>query len=60
LKGHIDQIGKEEKENTFQCAQGMEKEEHSIELLKILNQGYEHKATVELGSTTEGDEPLRI
>ena len=34
----------------------MEKEEHSVELLKIFSQGDEHKATVELGSTTKGDE----
>jgi hypothetical protein len=35
MKGPIDQIGKEEKEHTFQCAQEMEKEEHLVELLKI-------------------------
>ena len=34
----------------------MEKEEHSVELLKIFSQGDEHKATVELGSTIEGEE----
>jgi hypothetical protein len=34
----------------------MEKEEHSVELLKNFNQGDEHEATVELGSTVEGDE----
>jgi hypothetical protein len=34
----------------------MEKEEHSVELLKIFSEGDEHKATVELGSTIEGEE----
>jgi hypothetical protein len=56
MKGQIDQIGTEEKENTFQCAQGIKKEEHSMEFLKIFSQGDEHKATVEFGSTVEGDE----
>ena len=56
MKVQIDQIGEEEKENTFQCSQEMEIEEHSVELLKILSQGGEHKATVELGSTIEGEE----
>jgi hypothetical protein len=56
MKVQIDQIGEEEKEHTFQCSQEVEIEEHSVELLKIFSQGYEHKATVELGSTTEGEE----
>jgi hypothetical protein len=56
MKGQIDQIGKEEKEHTFQCAQEMEEEEHSMEFLKNFSQGDEHEATVELGSTAEGDE----
>jgi hypothetical protein len=30
MKGQIDQIGEEEKEHTLQCAQEMEKEEHSL------------------------------
>jgi hypothetical protein len=55
-EGQIDQIGKEEKEHTFQCAQEMEKEEHSVELLKNFSQGDEHEATIELGYTIEGDE----
>jgi hypothetical protein len=54
MKGQIDQIGKEDKEQTFQCAQEMEKEEHSVEFLNNFSQGDEHEATVELGSTTEG------
>jgi hypothetical protein len=58
MKVQIDQIGEEEKENTFQCTQEMEKEEHSMELLKIFNQGDEHKATIELGSTAGGEEHL--
>jgi hypothetical protein len=56
MKVQIDQIGKKEKEHTFQCAQEMENKEHSVELLQNFSQGYEHKAIVELGSTTEGDE----
>jgi hypothetical protein len=56
IKGQIDQIGKEEKEHTFQCSQEMEEEEHSMEFLKNFSQGDEHEATVELGSTAEGDE----
>jgi hypothetical protein len=34
----------------------MEKEEHLVELLKIFNQGDEHKATIELGSIEENSE----
>jgi hypothetical protein len=56
IKVQIDQIGEEDKENTFQCAQGMEKEEHLVELLKIFSQGDEHKATIELGSIVGGEE----
>jgi hypothetical protein len=56
MKVQIDQIGKKEKEHTFQCAQEMEKEEHSVELLKNFSQGDEHEATVELGSTIGGEE----
>jgi hypothetical protein len=56
MKVQIDQIGEEEKEHTFQCSQEMEKEEHLVELLKIFSQGDEHKETVELGSTIEGEE----
>ena len=56
MKVHIDHIGEEEKEHTFQCAQEMEKEKHLMELLKIFSQGDEHKETVELGSTIEGEE----
>jgi hypothetical protein len=56
MKVQIDQIGRKEKEHTFQCAQEMEKEEHLVELLKNFSQGDEHEATVELGSTTGGEE----
>jgi hypothetical protein len=56
MKVQIDQISEGEKEHTFQCSQEMEKEENSVELLKIFSQGDEHKATVELGSTIEGEE----
>jgi hypothetical protein len=38
MKVQIDQIGKKEKEHTFQCAQEMDKEEHSVELLKNFSQ----------------------
>ena len=55
MKVQIDQIGEEEKEHTFQCAQEMEKEEHSVELLKNFSQGDEHEATIELGSTIGGE-----
>jgi hypothetical protein len=34
----------------------MEKEEHSMELLKIFSQGDEHKETIELGSTARREE----
>ena len=39
MKDQIDQTSMEEKENTFQCAQEMEEEDNSVELLKIFNQG---------------------
>jgi hypothetical protein len=54
MKGQIDQIGEEEEENTFKCAQEMDKEEHSVESLNNFIQGDGHEATVELVSTTEG------
>jgi hypothetical protein len=38
MKDQIDQIGKKEKEYTFQCAQDMEREWHSEEWLKFFNQ----------------------
>jgi hypothetical protein len=56
MKDQIDQIAIEEKEHTLQCAQGMEREEHSVELLKIFSQGNEHEATIELVSIARGDE----
>jgi hypothetical protein len=34
MKGQIDQIGKEEKENTFQSTQEMDKEDNSVEFIK--------------------------
>jgi hypothetical protein len=49
----IDQVGKKEKEHTLQCAQEMEREEHSEEWLKIFNQEAEQEITVECEPTTE-------
>ena len=56
MKVQIDQFGEEEKEHTFQCAQEMEKEEHSVELLKNFSQGADQEISVEYKSTTEGEE----
>ena len=53
MKVQIDQIGKKEKEHTFQCAQEMDKEEHSVELLKNFSQGAEKEITVECEPTTK-------
>jgi hypothetical protein len=46
-KGQIDQIGKKEKDHTFQCAQEMEEEEHSEEWLKFFSQEAEKEMIVE-------------
>ena len=56
MKVQIDQIGEEEKEHTFQCAKEMEKEEHSMELLKNFSQGYEKDITVQYEPTVEEEE----
>ena len=56
MKVHIDQNGKKEKEHTFQCAQEMEKEENSMELLKNFSQGAEQEITVECEPTAEEEE----
>jgi hypothetical protein len=53
MKDQIDQIGKREKEHTFQCAQEMEREEHSEEWLKFFNQEVEQEIIVECEPTTE-------
>jgi hypothetical protein len=53
MKDQIDQIGKKEKEHTFQCAQEMEKEEHSEEWLKFFSQKYEKEIIVECEPTIE-------
>jgi hypothetical protein len=56
MKVQIDQIGEEEKEHTFQCSQEMEKEEHSMELLKNFSQGAEKEIIVEYKPTVEEEE----
>jgi hypothetical protein len=48
MRDQIDQIDMGEGEHTLQHAQEMDKEEHSVELLKNFSQGDEHNATVEL------------
>jgi hypothetical protein len=53
MEVQIDQIGKKEKEYTFQCTPEMEKEEHLEEWLKIFIQGAEQEITVECEPTTE-------
>jgi hypothetical protein len=53
MKVQINHIGKKEKEHTFQCAQEMEKEENSVELLKSFSQGAEQKIIVEWKPTVE-------
>jgi hypothetical protein len=54
MKVQIDQIGEEEKEHTFQCAQEMEKEEHSVELLKNFSQGAEQEITCRIQTYNRG------
>jgi len=53
MKDQIDQIGKREKDHTFQCAQEREREEHSEEWLKFFNQEVEQEITAECEPTIE-------
>jgi hypothetical protein len=60
MEVQIDQIGKKEKEYTFQCTPEMEKEEHLEEWLKIFIQGVEQEITVECEPTAEEETTYSI